>query len=221
MQLEEARMKARLLIAASASAVLAIACAQGDAGITTSTPAGEPGTAPTTGRYGETPAAPETAADPSSPAGNLTLRSAAGESVGDVSVRETATGVLMTIRLRGVAAGVHGLHVHEVGRCEPPSFESAGAHFNPTDAPHGFHQAKGPHLGDLPNVHVEQGGGLEVEVFAKGMTLKPGETSLMDKDGSAIVVHAGADDYTSDPAGESGDRIACGVIAAGDTRTQS
>jgi Cu-Zn family superoxide dismutase len=98
-----------------------------------------------------------------------------------------------------------------VGRCEPP-FTTAGGHFNPGGRKHGFSNPDGMHAGDLPNLRVGKDGTAEAELLTAQVTLSPGPTSLLDADGSAIVLHAGPDDYVSDPAGNAGDRIACGVI---------
>jgi Cu-Zn family superoxide dismutase len=107
--------------------------------------------------------------------------------------------------------GTRAFHIHEVGRCEPP-FESAGGHFNPTGKQHGKDNPGGPHAGDLPNLEVPQSGGLKIEVTAKNVSLDGGRDALLDADGAALVVHADPDDYTSDPAGRAGKRLACGVI---------
>ena len=121
-------------------------------------------------------------------------------------------GVRILIDLTGVAPGTKAVHILEVGRCDPPSFESAGAHFNPTKAQHGTANPRGPHAGDLPNVTVEATGRGHLELTATRVTLEKGSTSLFGADGSALVVHESADDLRTDPAGNSGARIACGVI---------
>jgi Cu-Zn family superoxide dismutase len=120
----------------------------------------------------------------------------------------------MKIDLTNAAPGVHAIHVHKVGKCEAPSFESAGDHVALTASVHGFHNARGPHTGDLPNLDVPSTKRVSVEHMLPGVTLAPGATSLLDADGSALVIHAGKDDYATDPAGDSGDRIACGRIAS-------
>lgn len=131
-----------------------------------------------------------------------------GETVGDVVLRQMPNGTLLEVRLDGLQSGVHGFHVHETGACEPP-FDSAGGHYNPEDAEHGFATEGGPHAGDLPNVHVPDSGRIEVEMFTSFLTL---DDRLFDADGAAIIVHEGVDDYISQPSGAAGDRIACGVI---------
>jgi Cu-Zn family superoxide dismutase len=142
------------------------------------------------------------------------LIGAEGTSIGTVTLTEMARGVHVVAEAAGLPAGVHGFHIHAVGVCEPP-FTSAGGHFNPTAAEHGWNNPRGPHAGDLPNVHVQEGGVLAIEYFTDAVTLGQGDTSLFDADGSSVVIHQGADDYQSDPAGHAGDRIACAVITAG------
>jgi len=140
------------------------------------------------------------------------LKGPTGEDLGTVQFTGTPSGVLVHLQLRNVAPGAHAFHLHQTGRCDAPSFESAGGHFNPTNAEHGFSNAEGPHAGDLPNVHVPANGELEIEVLAGDVRLGEGENSLFDADGSAVVLHRGADDYMTDPAGDAGTRIACGVV---------
>lgn len=136
-----------------------------------------------------------------------TLHDAAKKKVGSATLTETPQGVLVHATLEGIPAGVHAFHVHETGKCEPP-FKSAGGHWNPGTKKHGFSAEGGAHAGDLPNVHVPDSGTLEFEVLAPGAKL----AEMLDADGAALVVHAKADDYATDPAGDAGDRIACGVI---------
>jgi Cu-Zn family superoxide dismutase len=138
------------------------------------------------------------------------LSDASGRRVGDASLQQLANGVLMVADLTALTSGTHAIHLHETGQCVPP-FTSAGGHFNPTGATHGFRNPAGPHAGDLPNIHVPASGTLRVEIFASGLRLS-GDGGLLDQDGAAVVIHQFADDYSSDPAGAAGDRIACGVI---------
>jgi len=139
------------------------------------------------------------------------LRNEQGQKVGDVSLKQTPHGVLMTVDLQGLPAGEHAFHIHEVGKCEPP-FKSAGGHFNPTHKQHGIENPAGMHAGDLPNLYVPENGKLKVDVFATAVTLGKGKNSLFDADGSSLVIHAGPDDCKTDPAGDAGARIACGVV---------
>jgi Cu-Zn family superoxide dismutase len=144
---------------------------------------------------------------------SATLRDASGATVGTASLSQTAAGVLVSASLTGPGSGTHGMHVHETGRCEPPAFASAGGHFNPEHKQHGFRNPAGPHAGDMPNVSLPQGSGLTFDVLLPRASLG-GKNGLLDADGAAIVVHASADDYQTDPAGNSGPRLACGVIVA-------
>lgn len=144
---------------------------------------------------------------------NAQLKDKSGKAVGDVDLVQTQGGVLIKLQLKGIEPGEHAFHVHAVGKCEAP-FESAGPHFNPTNHKHGMMSGEG-HAGDMPNLHVPQSGELSVEVLNSAITLdKDKPNSVFDTDGSALVIHAKADDYKSDPAGNAGDRIACGVIQA-------
>ncbi|MBA3257857.1 MAG: superoxide dismutase family protein, partial [Gemmatimonadales bacterium] len=114
-------------------------------------------------------------------------------------------------RLTGLPPGEHAIHLHAVGRCDPPAFESAGDHWNPTNRQHGTASPKGPHLGDLRNVDVARDSSVSVQETAPGGALR-GDNALLGGDGAAVVVHASPDDYKSQPSGGSGDRIACGVV---------
>lgn len=136
------------------------------------------------------------------------LHDPAGRNVGQVLLTETPHGTLLHLHLRGMPAGAHAFHVHEVGRCIPP-FTSAGGHFNPTGAGHGLLDDDGMHAGDMPNVHVAGDGTLEQEVLNTALAL---DDALFDEDGASIVLHAEPDDYVTNPAGAAGARIACGVI---------
>lgn len=140
------------------------------------------------------------------------LKDAKGQAVGSATLTETPRGVLVSVQLTKAPQGEHAFHIHMTGKCEPPAFESAGGHFNPASAEHGFLAPKGAHAGDLPNVHVPASGALTFEFLAAGVTLGSGANSLLDADGSALVMHAKPDDYKSQPSGAAGDRVACGVV---------
>jgi Cu-Zn family superoxide dismutase len=145
----------------------------------------------------------------------MPLINALGAPIGTVRAWQTAGGVTFRIDASGLPHGVHGIHVHSVGRCEPPDFQTAGAHWNPAAKKHGFNNPAGPHAGDLPNVTVAANGVLGETVTLSGATLTgpPGTPgALIDADGSALVIHAAADDYMTDPSGNSGARIACAVL---------
>jgi superoxide dismutase, Cu-Zn family len=139
------------------------------------------------------------------------LKDASGKEVGKAVLTNTPSGVLIRLDLNGIPPGDHAFHVHAVGKCEPPDFKSAGGHFNPDETKHGIMNAEGPHAGDMPNLHVPESGKLVVEVL-DGLVTLDAERALLDADGSALIIHAGADDYRTDPAGNAGDRIACGVV---------
>lgn len=139
-----------------------------------------------------------------------------GTGHGTVTLQQTPSGVLIAAEFTGLPAGEHGFHIHETGACDAADgFKSAGGHFAGTSETHGFSAEGGPHSGDMPNIHAPDGGTLTVEIHNPRVSLAEGEPGyLLDEDGSAIVVHSGPDDYESQPSGEAGERIACGVIGA-------
>ncbi len=145
------------------------------------------------------------------------LRDASGKTVGTARLTEAEPGggPRLELEVRGLPPGEHGVHIHETGTCEPPDFESAGGHYNPESRQHGDENPAGPHAGDLPNMTVSADGSGTLEETVERVTLSDGPHSLFDDDGSTLVVHAGPDDYRTDPAGNSGDRVACGVIRGG------
>lgn len=140
-----------------------------------------------------------------------TLRTADGKDVGTVSVREEDGGVVLTVGARNMPQGTYGMHLHAVGKCEGPKFESAGAHWNPDGKQHGTQNPRGPHAGDLPNLEVGPAGSGGATITLQA-ALRGGLAPLLDSDGAALVIHAKADDMKTDPSGNSGDRIACAVI---------
>ncbi|HXG15918.1 MAG TPA: superoxide dismutase family protein [Calidithermus sp.] len=139
------------------------------------------------------------------------LRNAQGQPVGTATLTDVGGGVRVIVEARNLPPGDKGVHIHEVGRCEPP-FTTAGGHFNPGKRQHGLQNPAGPHAGDLPNITIGADGTGRLETVTDRVTLGGGATSLFDADGSAIVIHAAPDDHRTDPAGNSGARIACGVI---------
>lgn len=143
---------------------------------------------------------------------SASLKTADGKDAGTVQLSQLPSGVLLKLTIKGLPAGERAFHVHAVGKCEPP-FTSAGGHFNPDGKKHGMLVKEGHHAGDMPNLHVPSSGELTVEILNAAVTLEKGKpNSVFDNDGSAIVIHAGKDDYKSDPAGDAGGRIVCGVI---------
>lgn len=142
------------------------------------------------------------------------LVNAQGTKIGAATISASGQGVKISVKVSELTPGVHGIHIHNVGKCEGPAFTSAGGHFNPTNAHHGIHNTEDPHphLGDLPNLTVGQSGNGKTTFTAEGVTLGDGANSLFHEGGTSLVIHAKADDLMSDPSGNSGDRVACGVI---------
>ena len=137
-----------------------------------------------------------------------------GAKIGTAKLKAVGGGVQISVKVAGLTAGDHGIHIHTVGKCEGPDFKTAGGHFNPTSAHHGANNTMDPHphAGDLPNLTVATNGKGSIIFLDKGVTLGDGANSLFHDGGTSLVIHAKADDLMSDPAGNSGDRIACGVI---------
>jgi Cu-Zn family superoxide dismutase len=135
-----------------------------------------------------------------------------GKSIGTATLTESTGGVRITAALTGLPPGTHGIHIHSVGKCEAPGFTSAGGHFNPDNKQHGMKNPMGAHAGDLPNFDVAADGTASLSLLAAHVTLGGGPTSLFHDGGTALVIHANGDDYMTDPSGNSGARIACGVI---------
>jgi Cu-Zn family superoxide dismutase len=145
-----------------------------------------------------------------------TFVDAKGRNIGTATLTQTPNGVLLDLDVSGVPPGEHAFHIHETGRCDPADgFKSAGDHFAARAHQHGFKVQGGPHAGDMMNQFVGEDGRLRAHVVNTRVTLRDGEGSVFDKDGSALVVHAKADDYQSQPSGNAGDRIACAVIERG------
>lgn len=137
----------------------------------------------------------------------IPLVNAAGATVGSLQAEQRPGGVYIRIAAEGLAPGDHGLHLHAVGRCDGPAFQSAGGHWNPAGRQHGHLNPMGPHAGDLPNLTISTNGRGAINFLASGGPLD-------DADGTSLVIHAKADDYKTDPSGNSGDRIACAVLFA-------
>jgi superoxide dismutase, Cu-Zn family len=136
-----------------------------------------------------------------------------GKKAGKAILTQEAEGVKVNVQAAGVKPGKHGIHFHEKAICTPPDFKSAGEHFNPAKKKHGFLNPHGPHAGDMENIEADNNGVIDAEVLSTLVTLSAGkQNSLFKNGGSALVIHERADDYKTDPAGDSGARIICGVI---------
>jgi Cu-Zn family superoxide dismutase len=160
--------------------------------------------------FGSGPAAAQGAA-----AATAEVRDANGRLIGTATFTPASGGVQISAHLEGLPAGQHGIHVHTTGACDPPDFMTAGGHFNPTNKQHGLDNPEGPHVGDLPNLTVPGTGTADFRGMLMGASLGSGDTSLLKPGGTALVIHADRDDEMTDPAGNSGPRIACGLIVAG------
>ncbi|SFJ78990.1 superoxide dismutase family protein [Thermoflavimicrobium dichotomicum] len=136
-----------------------------------------------------------------------------GKKIGTASFQQTGNGVEITVKAEGLPPGEHGFHIHETGKCEVPDFKSSGGHFNPNQKKHGKHNEQGTHAGDLENLTVNHEGKVTNTQVIPNVTLEKGkESSLLKAGGTALVIHEKADDYRTDPAGNAGKRIACGII---------
>ncbi|MFC7370935.1 superoxide dismutase family protein [Fictibacillus iocasae] len=143
----------------------------------------------------------------------VNLMDAKGRNSGTAQLKQTAEGVEIKVNAKGLTPGEHGIHFHEIGKCEAPSFESAGKHFNPEKKKHGFNNPEGFHAGDIPNLKADKKGTAKVTFVSQNVTLAKGSpNALLKKGGTAIVVHEKADDYKTDPSGNSGGRVLCGEI---------
>jgi Cu-Zn family superoxide dismutase len=151
-------------------------------------------------------------AQPAKEQAHANIVNANGENVATATLTQTGKGVRIKLTIIKLPPGTHGIHVHTVGKCEGPAFASAGGHLNPDGKMHGMDNPSGPHAGDMPNLEVGPSGKGNATILASGVTLGNGPNSLFHDGGTALVIHEKADDYKTDPSGNSGARIACGVI---------
>ena len=144
----------------------------------------------------------------------VSLINTEGKEVGQATLTEDPKGVHILLKAEGLEPGVKAIHFHEKAMCEKPEFTTAGAHYNPTQKEHGFQNPKGYHSGDLPNIEIGKDGKIELETISPAVVLTAGKSnSLLDADGTSIIIHEKEDDYKTDPSGNSGNRIVCGAIS--------
>ncbi len=143
----------------------------------------------------------------------VTIINTKGEAIGTALLTQSKDAVLLHIEAKNLPPGIHGIHFHEIGKCEVPDFKSSGEHLNIQHKQHGFHNPKGFHTGDLPNIQVKADGTVIADMESKMVSLTKGApNSLLKSGGTALVIHEKEDDYVTDPSGNSGSRIACGTI---------
>lgn len=140
------------------------------------------------------------------------IKNADGDSIGEALLTNDSGNVMLDLTVSTISPGLHGFHIHTIGSCEAPDFTSAGGHWNPLGVEHGIENPNGSHAGDLPNLDVDANGNASLVQLSLGEMASGAADTLLDADGGAIVIHADADDLSSDPAGNAGPRIACGVL---------
>jgi Cu-Zn family superoxide dismutase len=141
------------------------------------------------------------------------MKDASGRNVGSAAIKSAGKGIEIKLNLYDMPAGEHAIHIHQNAKCDPPDFKSAGPHFNPEGKKHGLDNPEGPHAGDMPNFIVDHNGKAKnVTVRDPNVRVGKGSDSVFSNGGTALIIHAKADDLKTDPAGNAGDRIACGVI---------
>ena len=145
------------------------------------------------------------------PKATAEIKDATGKVLGEALLAQRDGTVEIDVTLTGLPKGTYAFHIHDAGRCDPP-FESAGEHFNPEGKQHGKDNPRGPHAGDMPNIEVPDSGRVKMQLVVKGVSLDGGPRALLDGDGATLVVHEDPDDHKTDPSGNAGKRLACGVI---------
>lgn len=149
------------------------------------------------------------------PTATANLVDTTGARAGVATFSDSAGTVQLAVSVTGLTPGRHGIHIHETGTCTPPDFESAGAHFNPESKEHGLENPQGPHAGDLPNLVVEEDGSADTTLTVPASAMAEGPTSILGAQQRALVIHADPDDQRTNPSGNSGARVVCGVIESG------
>jgi len=149
------------------------------------------------------------------PTAKAKLAAGDGSARGTAVVTQAGDGLHVVVKAQGLTPGIHAVHIHTTGVCTGPDFTSAGGHWNPTSHQHGKDNPQGMHMGDMPNMQAKPDGSGEIEYVVPGGAISDGAAPLLDADGAAIVIHAQADDYKSDPTGNAGGRVACGVLSIG------